>query len=231
MATNKMNGKPQKNTLGLNEFLRYSLSGYFFIGIILLSVYFYPGILGSENLKNISSQINENPIVGSILILIIGYPLGYVFYAFHQVFYRIWHPISGRDEIIFLKKKLRGNIRNDEYIMGLHDIALFNCETAKERIIYLSSVFHSLGSIFIACIVGIFFVWYMPLYNCFAKGNTCIELDIFMSSMYIISIIILLASILYYRRKTWILLNEIELIFTKDKLDKIEELHDKIKKL
>ena len=210
--------------MGVNEFLRYSLSGYFFIGIIFLGIFFYPGILTLPHLVDFLSQIKENQIIASLLIALLGYPLGYAFYSIHQVFYngietRIF--CKYQEEYKFLEVELK--IKKRSYLMGLHHTVLSRDEKINERINYLSSLFHGLGSILIALILG----GIVCLLCIFAYGKMSISNNFILLS---VAYVIFSVCILYYRQRTLSLLQTIELIFVADKFSEIKKLHNKIRR-
>lgn len=213
--------------MGVHEFLRYSLSGYFFIGIIFIGVFFYPEILSTSILL----KIIENQFITSILIVIIGYPLGFLFYSIHQAFYRRFEFIKYyKKEYDFLedkfKEKHEGELKLDlDYLVGFHDIILVKKKGLKERIDYLSSLIHALGSILVAFVIGIVCIWwwYLPVYVKPLPDANLINFAVLNLVVYNIFVL----ALCYYRKTRLDLLHKIELIFVHKDFDEIDEIYTK----
>lgn len=142
--------------LGLHEFLRYSIPGY-----IYLLVFFLPIVQANPAL------IESISLFSSALLVLAGPILGYIFFhIYYPIFKYFSYDTAKTRPFSYIKKEVTKEVKNvsSEEIeiltraiedFAFHDPYLKRYEKERERIQFLFSSFHSIGTTIVAICSGI----------------------------------------------------------------------------
>lgn len=143
--------------MGLHEFLRYAIPGYVYLLVFLL-----PIVLANPSLNE------SNSLFSSALLVLAGPILGYIlFHIYYPIFTHFSYATDMIPPFSFIKKRVRRVVRgtpSKEKIESLtraiedlvfYDPCLERFEKERERIKFLFSSFHSIGTTIVAIYSGI----------------------------------------------------------------------------